>query len=266
MKKLPSTILAAGVVAAAIATITPAAIGAADPGPTTQQQLCDAQAWPRPVPDVVGLLFDPGIKQIVTGGEGGALACWDNVRSITPDGQDTSRKPLGPQKITSISPAPGTPVGRHDPVTVQVGRIDYSAPAAFRPCDWVTTSEATTFLGMPEPAITEPSGDGAGSVDISCGYRNPHYLHNVTSELMLPGAFPVDAASTFAVNADENDRAVSGLGLAARCYTNPHGSQDRPYTVLNVLLDGNRMYTATGWGNEPCDTLKQFAQTAIGRL
>ena len=229
------------------------------------QRLCDAQTWPRPIPSVAGLLFDTSRKQIVTGAEGGALACWDNVRSVTQDGQD-AQKLLGPQQITSISPSAGTPVGRHDPVTVAVAPVDYSAPPAFRPCDWVTTSEATTFLGMPEPAITAPSGDRAGSVDISCGYRNPHYLHNVTSELMMPGAFPVDASSTYALYSDGNDTAVGGLGLAARCYTNPHGSQDRPYTVLEVILDGNRMYTATGWGNEPCDTLKQFAQTAIGRL
>lgn len=265
MRKRPLTILAAGVVAAAIATIAPAAVGAANPGPATQQQLCDAQIWPRPIPDVVGLLVDSYGKQIVTGGEGGALACWDNVHSVTKDGEDLSQKPLGPQQITAMSPAPGTPVGRHEPVTLQVTRIDYSAPPAFRPCDWVTSSEASGFIGVPD-VITESSGDRAGSVDISCGYRNPHYLHNVTSELMLPGAFPVDAASTYALGADENGTAVGGLGLAAECHTNPHGSQDRPYTVLTVLLEGNRMYTATGWGNEPCDVLKQFAHTAIGRL
>jgi hypothetical protein len=58
---------------------------------------------------------------------------------------------------------------------------------------------------------------------------------------------------------------VDGLGIKAGCGSSPHGTPDRPYSRLDVLLNGDRLYTATGWGAESCDTLKQFAQTA-GRI
>ena len=232
--------------------------------PTTLQQFCDAQSWPRPVTDVVGKLFDPVINQISAGEAGGALVCWDSIRSFNPDGQESHD--YGPQRITAVSPPPGTTLGRHDLVTLQLTPIDYKAPPAFRPCDWVTASEAAGFLGVPEPVKTETLDDRAGSVDVQCVYRSPSYGHAVSSELLLPGAFPVDAASEYASQAGEHPTAVSGLGVRAQCHTNPHGVQDRPYTKLVVLLDGSRMYKATGWGAEPCEVLKQFAQMAIGRV
>src|SRR5262245_9775653 len=117
--------------------------------------------------------------------------------------------------LTAVSPPPGTPTGRHDAVTLQVARIDYSAPPAFQPCDWVTASEASSYLAIPEPVITESSDDGAGSVDTRCGYRSPRYLHNVDSQLMMPGAFPIDAASTYATFVGDDGTAIDGLGLAA---------------------------------------------------
>jgi len=49
---------------------------------------------------------------------------------------------------------------------------------------------------------------------------------------------------------------VSGLPGRACC-------DDRP--VLYALLSGGRMYRALGW-SASCDTLKQFAQTAISRI
>ena len=139
--------------------------------PTTVQQLCDAQIWPRPVPEVVGMLFEPDMKQIPAGAGGGALTCWDDIRSFGPDGQDASHKYLGPQRITAVSPPPGTPIGRHDLVTLQLPPIDYKAPPAFRPCDWVTASEAASFLGVPEPVKAETLYDRAGSVDVRTPVR-----------------------------------------------------------------------------------------------
>jgi hypothetical protein len=81
----------------------------------------------------------------------------------------------------------------------------------------------------------------------------------------VSGAFPVDAASEFARYAGESDTAVDGLGVRAECHTDPHGTQDRPYTELVVLLDNSRLYKATGWGAEHCDTLRRFAETATER-
>ena len=59
---------------------------------------------------------------------------------------------------------------------------------------------------------------------------------------------------------------VDGLGIKAGYGSGPYGTHDRPYSWLDVPLNGDRLDTATGWGAESCDTLKQFAQTAIGRI
>ena len=40
---------------------------------------------------------------------------------------------------------------------------------------------------------------------------------------------------------------VAGLGIKAGCGSSPHGAPDRPYSWLDVLLNGDRLYTATGW-------------------
>ena len=53
MKISTLTLLSSAMTAASIA-VAPAAYA----GPTVAQQ-CDAQTWPRPVPDVVGMMFDP---------------------------------------------------------------------------------------------------------------------------------------------------------------------------------------------------------------
>lgn len=61
MKISTLTLMSSAMTAAAIA-VAPAAYA----GPTVAQQ-CDAQTWPRPVPDVVGVMFDPAMKQIPAG-------------------------------------------------------------------------------------------------------------------------------------------------------------------------------------------------------
>lgn len=113
-----------------------------------------------------GAIFSPG----------GALACWDNLRSRTDDGP-----------------------------------------------------EAADFLGAPEPINTESFEDTGGSVNPQCFYRSPGHGHTVTSELPLP-------------RLRENETVVCDLGVNAECHTNPHGTQDRPYTELVVLLDDYRLY------------------------
>jgi hypothetical protein len=50
------------------------------PQPTTMRQLCDEQAWPRPVPAAAGLILNDAST--------GALGCWDNLAAIAPDGHD----------------------------------------------------------------------------------------------------------------------------------------------------------------------------------
>jgi hypothetical protein len=256
--KTTLTLIAAATAAAAIA-VSPTAHAA----PATPSS-CDAVTWPRPVPDVVGMMFEPVIKEIPAGSADGALACWDNIRDITQDGQDASKGFGGWDRITAISPTPGTPVGPHDLITVQLAPMDYHAPAAFRPCDWVSTQEVADVFGMPQPIETD-GYVAPGSVAPDCTYRSPGHSA-VSSTLYVTGAFPVDAAAEYAHNDASGSKSVDGLGLAARCLTNLHGAQDRPYNDLLVLLDGNRMFEARGLAAQPCDALERFARKAIGRL
>jgi hypothetical protein len=232
---------------------------AAGPAPTTVEQLCDAQKWPRRMPDVAGQLLSQTI-------EVGALGCWADTRAVAPDGHDPVNNPDRPEgdyRITAVSPPPGTPVGHHDVVTVQLADVDPNAPAAFRPCDWVTTDEAAAILGG--PVTTRPQGVQVGSVDMSCGYSRGLGEDGVASELRLPGAFPVDAVPQFAATAaEDNATSVDGVGVKAQCMFEPMTTP--PSNTLLVLLSGDRIYRATGWYGMSCDQLKQFAQAAIGRI
>jgi hypothetical protein len=230
------------------------------PAPTSMAQLCDAQTWPRPMPDIVGQLLSQTTNV-------GALACWDNIRGVAPDGHDPINNPtrLGDvgYRITGVSPSPGTPVGRNDVVTVQLAHVDRTAPPAFRPCDWVTTDEAASILGA--PVTTYPIGDEAGSVDMSCSYTLGLGGDGITSGLRLPGAFPVDAASQLALAAAQpNATSVNDIGIKAVCVFEPRTTP--PSTTLSVLLGDGRIYRATGWYSMPCDRLKPVAQAAIGRI
>jgi hypothetical protein len=227
------------------------------PGPTTAQQLCDAQTWPRPLPNVVGgLLYQA---------KDGALGCWDNVRGVAPDGHDPLHSPAQPAektyRIVAMTPAVGTPTGRHDTVTLELADLDPSESAAFRPCDWVSEAEARRILGG--QVTVEPYGDQSGSVDIACIYNKPGDMGDgVEVDLQLPGAFLVDASSQFALDA-RRGTVVDGVGVKAACVDDLTTSP--PTTTLLLLLSGDRLLRVIQ-GNGSCDTLKRFAQLAIGRI
>ncbi|WP_157681279.1 hypothetical protein [Mycobacterium sp. JS623] len=198
----------------------------------------------------------------------GALSCWDEVRAVAPDGHDPINNPTRAAdavgyRITALSPPPGTPVERDDVVTVQVVSVDRQAPPAFQPCAWVTTDEASGILGG--PATAEPILDSAESVELACAYERSQD-RGVESELLLPGAFPVDAPSMLALAtaAAKNPTTVDGLGIQAVCLFNPGTTP--PSTALLVVLSGNRLYRAVGKYYMRCDSLKEFARTAIGRI
>jgi hypothetical protein len=207
-------------------------------------------SWPRAVPQVSGQLMDQAFD--------GSLFCFNLVKAAAPDGHDvlqdiTSRAPN--YRITSVSPSAGTSVNRADPVTIQVVPIDPSAPAAFRPCDWVTTDEAARFIGTPT-VTASPQGDQAGSIDQMCDYGAPGQL--VISQLMLAGSVPVDPGTSFNMAvASGLGSEVSGLPVRAYCTNKEY------MPILVALLSGNRLYQAT---NANCDVLKQFAQAAIPRI
>lgn len=237
----------------------PAAPRAAEP--VTVAQLCDAQTWPRPVPDVVGRV----LYQV----KDGSLGCWDHIRAVAPDGHDPLSQPTRPRdgegktyRISAVLPAVGTPVGRHGVITVELVEADASAPPGLRPCDWVTAAEAVDIMGGPVTA--EPLGDETGSVDIACIYDKPVDVgEGVEINLQVPGAFPVDAASQFALATSRRGSGVDGIGVRAACVYEP--STTPPSTTLVVLLDRDRLFRVTQ-GYASCETLKRFAQLAIGRI
>jgi hypothetical protein len=225
------------------------------PQPTSVQQVCATQSWPRPVPQITGLDFDDAGT--------GSLACWDNLKAIAPDRHDVANTPgnNGPYRITDVSPAPGTPIGRNDSVTLHVVRIDLTAAPAFHPCDWVTADEAATILGDPSTS-TVPTGDWSGSVEPFCTYNSGS--HFVTSQLYLPASFPVDAQTELKMRM-AGGHGSEASGLPGRAYCAITENEGKTSTTLSVLLSGNRLYKALGWKGESCDTLKRFAQTAIPR-
>lgn len=260
MKISTWTLVASAMVASAV-TVAPAA-GAE---PTTLEALCDAQEWPRPVPDVVGLMYEPYSRRIPAGSSAGALGCFNNLRGITADGADARKAAAaGWDTITEVSPPPGTLVARDEPITLHVAPMDYDAPKSFAPCDWVTKAEVADIFGFTGDVVT----DGyvpTGSVEPNCTYRDPGRTA-VVSRLQVAGAFPVDAAADYALYPKDHTTAIGGLGLAARCVTDLPGSQGGRYTQVTVLLDGNRLFEAQGFNPGDCDQLARFAKTAIGRI
>jgi hypothetical protein len=174
-------------------------------------------------------------------------------------------------RIASVSPAPGTLVGSGDPVTVNLVTVDQTSPPAYRPCDWVSTTEAEKFLGA-TPIAATPAGAAQGSTDIRCDYsfndtpnRNPN-RHSVLSQLRLTATHIVDAASEYAFNTATGSTTVAGIGVNAACTPVSTSAADKPVHRLYVLLPGERLYIATGWGGESCDILEQFAHAAIPRI
>ena len=252
-------------IASAIAATTLGVAPAAHAEPTTLAQLCDAQTWPRPVPDVIGLMYEPYSKRIPAGASGGALACFDDLRGITKDGRDARKAPIeGFDTITAISPPPGTLVDRDEPIQVHLAPMDYDAPTRFTPCDWVSTGAVADIFGFTGTAKT----DGyvpPGSVEPQCVYRDPGRTA-VTSTLFVDGAFAVDAAADYSLSRGESATPIGGLGLAARCATGLYGAQGSRYNEVIVLLDDNRLFQAQGLGAQPCDQITQFAKAAIEGL
>lgn len=244
-------------------TATTVAIApAAHAEPTTVEQLCAAQTWPRPVPGVVGLMFEPYSKRIPAGSSAGALACWGDIRGVAPDGQDAAKASAGGwDTITAISPPPGTLVDRDQPLTVHLAPMDYDAPKSRAACDWVSTDEVADIFGFTGPIVTD-GYVAPGSVEPSCTYRVPGRTA-VLTRLQVTGAFPVDAAADYALHSGENATAISGLGLAARCVTGLPGAQNSRYNEADVLLDGNRLLEAHGLGAQPCDQLTELARAAM---
>jgi hypothetical protein len=208
--------------------------------------------------------------------ESGALACWDNLKAIAPDGHDveTSTADVTEGKtyrIVDVSPAPGTLIGRNDPVTVHVVPFSlFDAPKTQHPCNWVTNDEAAVLLGG-SSVTADPTGDETGSVGPFCMYSSGP--SSVTSQLYLPGSFPADAASEFlfrsaVVQSSDGSGVtrstdVDGLPGPARCTTAQR--EKGPLHTLLVLLGDDRLYVADALTVD-CDALKQFAQTAIARI
>jgi len=191
--------------------------------------------------------------------------CLNNVRAIAPDGHDVAQTKgpnIGSWTIATINPPAGTPVGRDETVTLSLAPEDVTV-TALHPCDWVTDAEAARIIGAPSATGT-PNGDQPGSVDQSCNYEIGGSL--VTSELMLPGSFAVDAASELElVKGDGPGNDVTGLPGNAYCATSNHDGKTA--SMLIVLLSRGRAYRVFGWSSdESCDTLKQFAQIAVGRI
>jgi hypothetical protein len=219
------------------------------------------------MPAVVGLIVDQLSNAVQP------LTCLDGVTLVGPDGKILAGTGSGTLlRIASVSPAPGTPVGPHDPVTVNVETVDQTSPPAHRPCDWVTPTEAAEFLGV-SPITATPDGDEQGSTDTECDYShgsdpddNPRGDHSISSELRLTEAHVVDAASEYAFTTAKDSTAVDGIGIKAACTTMPNSAADKSIHQLHVLLPGERLYIATGAGGESCEILERFAQAAIPRI
>jgi hypothetical protein len=143
---------------------------AAGAAPTTVQERCDAQTWPRPVPDVIGVRLDQA--------QHGELACWDNIRAVAPDGHDPINNPNGPAdvayRITAVSPRVDTPIGRHDVVTVQLADVDKKVTF------WYLRSAPVPALCQHDPGQLRngqlpPQEGHPGHVEIALDYNTGAY-------------------------------------------------------------------------------------------
>jgi hypothetical protein len=259
----------------------PAPATSAKPTPqrATKRGLCEGLTWPRPMPAVVGSIVNNASGLGVE-----PLQCLHGVRWVGPDGSivpayDADNAHLKDGwlfRIGSVSPPPGAPVGPNDPVTVNLSRVDHNESPAFHPCDWLSTTEAAGLLGGTPVEIRDPpagwpspnTGNFTGSTDMACEYKSPDGSHDVQSELRLTGTRVVDAATEFAAWTTEEfpadaSRTVGGMGIKAACTPVPRNWDKHE---LWVLLPGERIYIATGFGGESCDTLTEFAQAAISGI
>ncbi|WP_029112368.1 hypothetical protein [Mycobacterium sp. URHB0044] len=128
-----------------------------------------------------------------------------------------------------------------------------ATPVALQPCDWVTADEAAAVLGG--PVTTSPHDDQSDAGEMSCGYSRGIGDNGMTSELQLSGTFPVAPA---------NATPIEGVGVKAHCVIEP--TTTPPSTTLVVSLSGGRLYRVTGWYTPSCDSLKQLAKAAVGRI
>ena len=112
------------------------------------------------------------------------------------------------------------------------------------------------------------------SIDGTAGSNDPHCFYaesedegigvGISSELLLPGASPVDTDTRLAnAVASPGAQTVGGLGVNAVCVFEPQVTP--PSTTVVVLLDGGRIYRSTA-AYEYCDTVERFARTAITRM
>jgi hypothetical protein len=227
------------------------------PVPTSDAQLCAALSWPRPLPPVTGL----DLTQVSEG----ALACFDGVRAIAPDGRDvmTDKDPVANVfwTIKATNPPADTRVGQRDTITLSVTPTDTTSAPAFHPCDWAS-DKALAILGA--SAVTaKPTGDQAGSVDQACDYNSGRGM--VTTELKSPGSFAVDAQSEF----DEltaNGHGSELSGFPGRAYCSVITNDGKTSSQLMVLLSGGRAYRELGWNGQSCNVLKQFARAALAHI
>ena len=261
--RMPRNPLFAAALAISLSISTvPIAAGA----PPTFDTLCAALSWPRPMPAVVGLTVDP-LSQAPQ-----PLTCLSNVTFVGPEGAVPSGTATGRlMRISSVTPAPSTPVGAHDAVTVNLIAAERNSPPTYRPCDWVSTAAAATLLGA-APIAASANGVEQGSTDISCDYSfndspngSPN-RHSVVSELRLTEAHVVDAATEYEAGIGADSLPVDGIGVKAACTPVSTSAAGQTVRRLQGLLPGERLYIATGWGGESCDTLGQFARAAIPRI
>ena len=243
--------------------------------PPIVHEQCAAVAWPRPIPQVVGLILDQAYL--------GALACFEGLRGHAADGHDPvaagNHTEMYGYRITAVSPPAGTPVGAKDPVTVEVTTLDPTSAPAFQPCDWITENEVARVLGIDDKDVWPPTpvGDEAGSLDQACRYVVGYApsTRQLTSELKLAASFPVDAKTDFdesvrtgAIGPEWEPKGTDIASLPGPAYcTRSHGSGGE-FDGLKVLLSGGRMYVARSadFADDSCDTLKRLAEIAIGRI
>jgi hypothetical protein len=83
----------------------------ADGRPAT---ICDAKAWPQPVPVVAGKLLTDTVD--------GPLLCFNVTEATAPDGHDALQDPANDTDwtITGVTPAAGTRVTEKQPIALTV--------------------------------------------------------------------------------------------------------------------------------------------------
>lgn len=225
------------------------------------------------MPGVVGLMFVGWTNYT----DPQPLSCLDNITGVTPDGSvvyqhnSTASGKEGYYRITAVSPPAATPVGPETPVTITVVRIDTNAEKpAYHPCNWVSATEAAAMLGSTTvdiPTLSNQFDNVQGQTRIGCVYNSGDESHGVRTDLELADAHLIDAASEFAFyTAQDRSLNVTGVGLKAACTPDPRQPTNAEKHRLYVLLPGGRMFIVSGFGGVSCETLKQFALTAIPRI